>query len=263
MSAVTQTPVRSRPRLAIGNPFGNVLPIAKRELRSYFTSPIAYVLAALFLLINGWLFAGQLSLAVGQLRGQEVRMEDILGVMNFLFIFVAPILTMRLLAEEQSTGTIELLLTAPVRDFEVVLGKFLAMVTYLLVLLGLTLIYPLVLIIFGNPDRGPILTGYLSVILSGSAMLAIGLLGSSLTRNQVIAVFISFALLLLLWIPDAVASFFGGNIVGRVLEYLTIFRHSSDMMRGVVDTKDVLYYLSVIAISLFLATTALGSRRWR
>lgn len=263
MSAVTESGTRAKPRIVTGNPLANVLPIAGRELRSYFTSPVAYVLAALYLLINGWLFAGQLAQSVGLLNGQEVRISDTLGVMGFLFIFIAPILTMRLLAEEQATGTIELLLTAPVRDYEVVLGKFLAMFAYLLVLLGLTLVYPLVLFIFGNPDRGPMASGYLGVILEGSAMLSIGLLASSLTRSQVIAVFLGFAMLLLLWIPQAVAGFFQGSAVGKVLTYLTIFSHTDSMMQGVIDTKDVIYYLSIIAISLFLATAALGSRRWR
>ena len=235
---------------------GNIWAIAQRELQSYFVSPVAYVVGALFLLISGFLFSIILS------QSSEASMRPLFGNFAVIFLFIVPGLTMRLLAEEQRTGTLELLLTAPVRDAELVLGKFLGVVLLLLILLTITAIYPAILLLAGNPDRGPILAGYLGVILQGAAFLAIGLFASSLTQNQIIAALLTFVILLLLWLAEALSQFTGGR-VGDLFRFLSITRHFDEFPRGVIDTRHVLFFLSVIAASLFLTVVAVQTRRWR
>jgi len=233
----------------------NTLTIAQRELYAYFVSPIAYVVTAAFLVIGGYLFSLILYFS------RQATMRFIFGNLGFILLLIAPMITMRLLAEEHRSGTIELLLTSPVRDWEVVLGKFLACFILFLAIVALTLVYPLVLFIFGNPDRGPILTGYLSLLLTGGAYLSVGLFTSSLSRNQIVAAVLGIVLLLVLWLADAAGSFVGGTL-NSILSYLSLSTHSNDMMRGVIDTKDVIYYLSFIAAFLFLTVRSLESRRW-
>jgi ABC-2 type transport system permease protein len=234
----------------------NIWAIARRELYSYFVSPIAYVVGALFLVVSGFLFSIILGLS------NEASMRSLFGNFAVIFLFIVPALTMRLLAEEQRTGTMELLLTAPVRDSQLVLGKFLGALLLLLGILAVTLIYPLVLIVAGNPDRGPILAGYLGVILQGAAFLAIGLFASSLTQNQVIAALLAFVILLLLWLSDALGNFTTGRI-GDLFRFLSITRHLDEFPRGVIDTRNILYFLSVIAAALFLTVQSVQARRWR
>src|SRR5262249_11387779 len=203
----------------------NIWAIARRELYSYFVSPIAYVVGALFLVVSGFLFSIILGLS------NEASMRSLFGNYAVIFLFIVPALTMRLLAEEQRTGTMELLLTAPVRDSQLVLGKFLGAFLLLLGILAVTAIYPLVLVLAGNPDRGPILAGYLGVILQGAAFLAIGLFASSLTQNQVIAALLAFVILLLLWLADALGNFTTGRI-GDLFRFLSITRHLDEFPRG-------------------------------
>jgi ABC-2 type transport system permease protein len=234
----------------------NIWAIARRELYSYFVSPIAYVVGALFLVVSGFLFSIILGLS------NEASMRSLFGNFAVIFLFIVPALTMRLLAEEQRTGTMELLLTAPVRDSQLVLGKFLGALLLLLGILAVTSIYPLVLVLAGNPDRGPILAGYLGVILQGAAFLAIGLFASSLTQNQVIAALLAFVILLLLWLADALGNFTTGRI-GDLFRFLSITRHLDEFPRGVIDTRNVLYFLSVIAAALFFTVQSVQARRWR
>src|SRR5689334_12569319 len=174
----------------------NVWAVATRELRSYFLSPLAYVIIALFLALSGYLFA--LILA----NGREASLRGLVQNVSVLYLFIVPAISMRLLAEEQRTGTVELLLTNPVQEWEIVTGKFLASVMLLMIMLALTLLYPVFLFAFGNPDRGPIITGYLGVVLQAAAFLAVGLWASSMTQNQIVAAIIAFALLLVLWLSD-------------------------------------------------------------
>ncbi len=235
---------------------GNIWAIAQRELRSYFVSPVAYVVGALFLLIMGFLFSIILS------QTSEATLRPLFGNFAVIFLFIVPGLTMRLLAEEQRTGTLELLLTAPVRDSELVLGKFLGVLLLLLILLAITAVYPAILLLAGNPDRGPILAGYLGVILQGAAFLAIGLFASSLTQNQIIAALLAFVILLLLWLADALSQFTGGR-VGDLFRFLSITRHFDEFPRGIVDSRHVVYFLSVIAASLFFTVLTVQARRWR
>lgn len=179
----------------------NILAITTKELKTFFASPMAYVIAATFLMINGFFFAQDLLVV------QLARMDGFFGPGSFLLLLIGPILTMRLLAEEQKLGTLELLLTAPVRDEEVVLGKFLSVMGILLVMLLLTFYFPLLLLLFSEPDFGPILTGYLGMFLLSSCFLAVGLLASSLTSNQIVAAVLGVGVLLLFWLLGGASSF--------------------------------------------------------
>jgi ABC-2 type transport system permease protein len=236
----------------------NVWTITWRELKAYFVSPIAYVVSALFLVAMGYLFA----LILNSTRDTSLR--PLFNNMVFVLLIMAPALTMKSLAEEQRMGTIELLLTSPVHDWQVVLGKFLgSFILFAVMLLGPTLYYVLILQVFGPPDYGPLLTGYLGFVLVGAAYLSVGVFGSSLTQNQVIAFFVGLVILLLLWIADAAGSVFGAGALSDALTYIALPHHFSDIFQGVVDTTDIVYALSVVVISLFLATQVLQTRRWR
>jgi ABC-2 type transport system permease protein len=237
---------------------GNIWAIAQRELRSYFVSPVAYVVGALFLLIVGVLFTATIFLS----QSSEATLRPLFGNFAVIFLFIVPALTMRLLAEEQRTGTFELLLTAPVRDAELVIGKFLGVMLLVLILLAVTAVYPVILMLAGNPDRGPMLAGYLGVVLQAAAFLAIGLFASSLTQNQIIAALLAFVILLLLWLADALSQITGGRI-GDLFRFLSITRHFDEFPRGIIDTRHVIYFLSVTAASLFFTTLVVQARRWR
>jgi ABC-2 type transport system permease protein len=234
----------------------NVWAVAVRELRAYFLSPLAYLVIAFFLFGAGLLFG----LIVESSR--EASLRGLISNVSVLFLFVVPMISMRLLAEEQRTGTIELLLTNPVQEWEIVLGKFLASILLVLVMVGLTLLYPLFLFIFGNPDRGPILTGYVGVILQAAAFLAVGLWASSLTENQIIAAVLAFVFLLVLWLSDNLGQSIGGA-VGTVISYTSVINHFQDFPQGVINTKDVLFYLTMVAAGLVLSTLSLQTRRYR
>jgi ABC-2 type transport system permease protein len=234
----------------------NTWAVATRELRGYFLSPLAYVVIALFLALAGYLFA--LILA----NGREASLRGLVSNVSVLYLFIVPAISMRLLAEEQRTGTVELLLTNPVQEWEIVTGKFLASVMLILVMLGLTLLFPIFLFIFGNPDRGPILTGYLGVLLQAAAFLAVGLWASSLTQNQIVAAIIAFALLLILWLSDNLGQFLGGTI-GQIVSYTSVINHFQSFPQGVIESKDVIYYLTLVVAGIVLSTLSLQSRRYR
>ena len=179
-----------------------------------------------------------------------------------LYLFIVPAISMRLLAEEQRTGTVELLLTNPVQEWEIVTGKFLASVMLVLVMLGLTLLFPLFLFIYGNPDRGPIITGYVGIFLQAAAFLSIGLWASSLTQNQIVAAIVSFALLLILWLSENLGQFLGGTI-GSIISYTSVITHFQSFPQGVIQSNDVIYYLSLVLAGIVLSTLSLQSRRYR
>jgi ABC-2 type transport system permease protein len=178
-----------------------------------------------------------------------------------LLLSLMPLVTMRLLAEERQTGTIELLLTYPVRDGAVLIGKYLAALALYAILLGLTLVYPLMLFFFARPEWAPILTGYLGLFLMGGAFLAVGLLASSLTRNQIVSAVITFGILLMFWVVGWAAENMGGTF-GPILRHLSILDHFDSFSKGVLDTKDVIYYLNFTLVALFLAFRSLESQRW-
>ncbi|HYY89690.1 MAG TPA: ABC transporter permease [Chloroflexota bacterium] len=234
----------------------NLWAVATRELRSYFLSPLAYVVIALFLLLSGYLFALILN------SSREATLRPLISNVSVLFLFIIPAISMRLLAEEQRTGTVELLLTNPVQEWEIVVGKFVAAIMLLLVMLALTLLYPIFLFVFGNPDRGPILTGYLGVFLQAAAFMAVGLWASSLTQNQIVAAIVAFGALLLLWLSDNLGQFLGGTI-GSIVSYASVINHFQQFPQGVINSQDVIYYVTLVAAGLVLSTLSLQARRFR
>lgn len=241
--------------------------IARRELGAIFVQPIAYIVAIVFTFITGYLFAAQVTNYVinAQFGGAPpLTVGPLLLTFGFLMLFAAPAVTMRLLSEEQQSGTMELLMTLPVRDSQVVLGKFLAAMLFYLVIVSLTLIYPLVLLRFGNPDIGPLVTSYLGVILLGAALIGIGILASALSENQIVAFMLSFGLILVLYLAGIVADYFTAiPYVSTIFNELSLNSHQSNFAEGLLTATDVLYYLIITAVSLFAATRVLESRRWR
>lgn len=231
------------------------LTIAKREFRSYFNSPAAYIVICLFLLLLGFFFWNPFFLI------NRASVRSMFDLMSVLLLPTAPAMTMGLLSEEKRTGTIEVLLTMPVRDSEVVIGKFLGALGLLAVLLGLTLAYPISVSTLGNLDWGPVLTGYLALLLEGAAMLAIGVLASSWTSNQLIAFFTAGIMCFTLWILSRFLPFLP-HTAASALEWLSFDYHFQNMVRGVVDSRNVIYFLSVIGLSLAMAFRSLESRRW-
>jgi ABC-2 type transport system permease protein len=236
----------------------NTIAVLRKELRSYFASPVAYVVIAAFLLMAGVFFA---IILVAQPGTVDASLAVVFGNLPVILLLVAPALTMRLLAEEQRSGTIELLLTAPIRDWEVVLGKYLASLVMFLIPVAITMTYTLVLAHYGSPDRGPIISGYLGLILFGATFLAVGLLASSLTQNQVVAALVAVAVLLGLWLIGVFANS-ARPPVSDFLTYLSVIGHYGDFSNGLIDTKDVVYYLLIIVTALFLTVRSLETRRW-
>jgi ABC-2 type transport system permease protein len=238
------------------------LTIARRELDAYFVSPIAYLVTAAFLVISGFFFSVFLISAQQQPNNDITQvMQGLFNNINVILLFIAPLLTMRLLADEQRSGTIEVLLTAPVRDWEVVLGKFLAALALFLVMLLLTLLYPLFIWrMGGNPDWGPVFGGYLGLILLAGATLSIGTLASALTENQIVAAVIAFAILLVLWLIGAAGTVWTG--AAEVFRALSILERSDNFARGVINLEDIVYYLSLIIGTLFITTRILETRRY-
>jgi ABC-2 type transport system permease protein len=237
-------------------PVRNAWIIARRELYAYFVSPIAYLVAAAFLLLSGLFFV------VGAARWQDATLQPMFGSLSIVLIFLAPVLTMRLLSREQDQGTIELLLTAPVRDWEVVTGKFLSSLIYYAGTLALTGLYIPVLVLYGHPDLGTIGSGYLGLVLLGAALLALGVLSSSLTGNQIVAAVIGVVASVGLWLLDLLGSLLGSG-VQQVIGYLTPSGHYYNLVDGIVDTRDLVYYLSATFLFLFLASRVIEARRWR
>ena len=237
----------------------NVWTIARRELYAYFSSPIAYVTMAAFLGVTGLLFYLFL------LFVQEATMDPILGSgwIFFVLILYAAVVTMRLLAEEQRSGTIELVLTAPVRDWELVVGKYLSSLILFLIMLVVSFYQPIILTRVGDPDLGAMVSSYLGFFLVGAALLAIGTLTSTFTRNQVVAAILSIGIGVGLWLVEFLGSRSPGTFTGDLLSQLGLFSHYFDFIDGIIDTQHIVYYLSLVAASLFLATRALEARRWR
>jgi ABC-2 type transport system permease protein len=231
------------------------LTIAKREFRGYFNSPAAYIVICLFLLLMGFFFWNPFFLI------NRASVRSMYDLMAILLLPTAPALTMGLLAEEKRTGTIEILLTMPVKDTEVIVGKYLAALGLLAVLLACTLIYPISVSTLGNLDWGPVIAGYIALLLEGGAMLAVGVLASSWTDNQLIAFFTSGMICFTFWIVSRFLPFMPQS-AASVVEWLSFDYHFQDLVRGVLDTRHIIYFLSVIGFSLVLAFRSLESRRW-
>lgn len=241
----------------------NVWIIAGREFRHVFISPVAYAVAAMVLLILGGLFA--VNVYFGILSGglaPDGRM--VLGALVTILLFATPAITMRALADEQRMGTLELLLTAPVRDWEVVVGKWLGAMGFMVLLLAATWVYPLILHRITSPgiDQGVLVSAYLGLLAMTAAMVAIGVLISALFTSAVAAFFTTLAVLLGLWILGGFAG--GGGTSSEVLRYLSFVDHYyTNLYRGVLDLADLVYYLSLTALALFIGSQVVEARRWR
>lgn len=241
----------------------NTLAILQKELWYFAVAPGSYVTAAAFLVLTGAVFSQMLM----QTQANSVPIYPLFvglyGVVAaFLGVVFGPVISMRMLAEEARSGTIEQLLTMPIRDMEVVLGKFLACFVFMGSMVTLTLFYPLAIQLFGNPDWGPIIGTYIGILLVGGASLSIGLLASSFTQNQIVAAVISLVSLLFLWLLDALATLFAPPLFNLV-SFMSAASHMSEFTKGVIDSRDVVYYVSVIAVALFVTTRSLEARRWR
>lgn len=233
----------------------NILPIYRREIRSYFNSPVAYVVIVVFLAIVGWFFSSNIFLM------NIASLRILFDIVPLVFLFFVPAITMRLLAEEKKTGTLELLTTRPVRDVEIVLGKFLAAWSLLAAALLPTLLYVVTLLALGSPDLGPILTAYLGLMLMGGAYIAIGLFASGLTENQIVAFILSFLFVVALFLMDKVLMYVPESFA-TPMEFLSIDYHFSNIARGVIDTRDLIYFGSLLGFGLYLATVTLERRKW-
>jgi ABC-2 type transport system permease protein len=238
---------------------GNTLTIFRREMSAYFNSPVGYIVIAMFLLVSGYLlfFHGG-----GVFLAGEASLRGFFGWTPFIFIFFTPAITMRLLAEERRSGTLELLITMPVTDWQVVLGKFLAAVGLWTLAILLTLAYPITLSRLGDLDWGAVAGGYIGLVLMGAAYLAIGLMASSWTRNQVVAFIVALGITLALYLCGQTLPVVPPALV-PLLEYISLDYHFANISKGVVDTRDLIYYASLIGGCLFLAKQSLESRRWR
>lgn len=254
----------------------NWLPIYKKELQSYFSSPIAYVVFFLFSAIIGvwWFFwdfqrylmasaqASQNPYMAESLNVNEIVMRNLFGNVALITLFGLPLLTMRLFSEEKKTGTYELLFTLPLRDWETLLGKFLACWTVFSVMIALTAIYPLTMAVLTNPEPWPILTGYLGMLLLGGAFISLGIFISSLTENQIIAAFGTYGVILVLLVMGLTSGLVGPT-GAQVLREVNLFTHLQEFLKGVLDTHDVLFYLLFSYFFLFLTLRSLESKRWR
>jgi ABC-2 type transport system permease protein len=278
----------------------NTLAIAWRELRTYFASPLAYVVIGVFVLLSGYIFwaslvrFSDLCLRYGsnpyvfnQLNVNDMVIRPLFGSIGVIFLLMLPAVSMRLLAEERRSGTAELLFTCPVTTLQIVLGKYLGAGLLLVVMLAITFVYPLLILTKVSPDMGPALVGYTGVLLLGLTILAIGLFVSSLTENQIVAAVGAFGANLLLWaiawaaeaaesytlaglINSATAGLWekvgggtGGPTLGDLLTRLSITEHLQDFRKGLIDTEHVVFFVTAIVFALFLTQRVLDSRRWR
>jgi ABC-2 type transport system permease protein len=253
----------------------NILAIAHKELKAYFASPIAYIVIGFSAILFGWFFVNllyyfdRISLQAGMGMGgppsvnvNEMLIGPLFMNVSVILLFTLPLVTMRIYSEEKRSGTIELLLTAPLTDFQIVMGKFLGALVLYAAMLAVTVVHLGFLFLFGEPEWRPVLTGYLGLLLMGGCFLSLGLFVSSLTKNQIVAGMITFAVFLMFWVINWISSFTGPTMQA-VLNYVSITEHLNDFTRGVLDTKHLVYYVSFIAFSLFLTVRSVDSERWR
>jgi ABC-2 type transport system permease protein len=258
----------------MGNHLRNIGAIAGKELRGMFLSPVAWVMMALFAFLFGRFFTVYLDFFLqrsmqAQFGGgpqainvNMVMIRPLLSNTSVLALFLLPMITMRTFSEEKRSGTIELLLTSPLTDLEIVVGKFLGAVALYASLLAVTAVYIGGLFLFGNPEWKPLVSGYLGLLLMGSCFLAVGLFISSTTKNQMVAGAATFVVALMFWIMDWSAES-AGPTMGPILNYLSITQHFDDFGKGIIDSKHVIFYLSFIALGLFLTLKSADAERWR
>ena len=251
----------------------NILAIAGKELRSYFSSPIAYIVIGFFALVFGYFFYAMVVIfnqqsQLGGLEGggpSDMNAQLIRPLFlnaSVIMLFVLPLITMRTYSEEKRSGTIELLLTSPLTDFEIIMGKFLGAMALYAAMLAVTLIHMVLLFSYGNPEWRVVVTGYIGLLLMGGCFISVGLLISSMTKNQIVSGMITFAVFLMLWVINWVASFVGPT-AQSVLNYLSITDHFDDFTKGILDTKHLVYYFSVISFGLFLTARSVDTERWK
>ena len=233
-----------------------ILLLAKKEFRSYFDSPVAYVVITLFLLIAGWQFSTSLFLS------NTADLRTLFSIIRFILLFFIPALSMRLISEEKRLGTIELLMTLPIKDWQLVLGKFIAAYLLVVITILLTVIHFVTIAVLGQPDVGASVAGYLGLFLVVGVYLSIGIFTSALTQNQIVAFIVSFVIIFAFFMMDKIIFFFPG-FIASLLEYLSIDYHFNNIARGVVDSRNLIYYFSMIFLFLFLAVQALESRKWK
>jgi ABC-2 type transport system permease protein len=253
----------------------NVVAIAGKEMRGYFASPIAYIVIGLFALVFGWFFYAILSFfnrqsmqMAGAMSGGMNVTQALIGPVftntTVVMLFLLPAITMRTYSEEKRSGTIELLLTSPLTDVEIILGKFLGSMGLYATMLAVTLLHMAIVFVFTdpNPDWKPIATTYIGLLLMGGCFISVGLLISSLTKNQVVAATATFVVFLMLWVINWIATFVGPT-TQAILNQMSLTDHFDDFARGVIDTKHLIYYLSFIALGLYLTAKAVDTERWR
>jgi ABC-2 type transport system permease protein len=252
----------------------NILIICRKELKSYFASPIAYLLMAIFAVIFGFFFYSATAFFVmrgmeSQMMGRSMPMDvnewvirPLLSNASVIGLFLIPMITMRLYAEEKRSGTMELLLTSPIRDIEIIIGKFIAALLMYGCIIGVSALDLAALFVYGKPDWKPILVGYLGLLLQGGALIAIGTFISTTTRNQIIAGGATFAVCLLLWVLDWVSSY-EQAIWAKAISYLSVVQHFEPFSKGVIDTKDLIFFISLTFFGLFLTARSMESLRWR
>jgi ABC-2 type transport system permease protein len=256
----------------------NIVAIALKELKSYFASPIGWILLGFWALLYGYFFVAILNFFVrqsmqmsqfGQAGPQAMNLNQqllrplVAQNLPILILFLLPAVTMRTYSEERRSGTIELLLTSPLSDFQIIMGKFLGAMSLYAVMLGVTLIHIGILVLYGGrPEWKPIVTVYLGLLLLGGCFISVGLFISSLTKNQIVAFVATFATFLMLWVITWIGSF-SGPTVDRLTQYLSIIGHFDDFGKGVLDTTHLIYYISFITFGLFLTAKSVDSERWR
>jgi ABC-2 type transport system permease protein len=253
--------------------------IYRKEMGHYFVSPIAYIFIGIFLFLSAWFFNYFLSAMIQQSFTMEMRgmqfgmppeidvpgqvMRGFFGLLSTLVLFFTPILTMGVYAEERKRGTMELLMTSPVTETQIVLGKFLASLSLFVLMLLPTASYVIFMCLRSDPmpPWRMVFAGYAGVLLLGGSLLALGTFISSLTENQLIAAVLTFAAFLFVWVLDLGSNASGG--IGAVIQYLSVIRHYEDFTRGVIDTSALIYYFSFIALFIFLTVRSIDSMRWR
>ena len=252
-----------------------IWPVMKKELRLYFTTPVAYGVVFCFLLVAGYFFysifafytMASMQVAMNPQMGRDLNVTDsvmrpLFSNMSVILLLLMPLVTMRLFAEERRSGTIELLLTYPVRDGAVLLGKYFAALVLYAVMLALTLVYPAIVWYFARPEWGPLLTGYVGLLLLGATFIAVGLCISSFFENQIMAGTVTFVVLLMFWVIGWSGDAAGG-VWKTILSELSLIEHFDTFSKGIFDTKDIVYYLNFTILALFIGLKSLEARRWK
>lgn len=262
------------------NSFSKVVVLAEKELKQFFVSPIAYVVMMIFLTLSGYFFyAGMLHFSeqykyyksmaqmykntevLQQFNLNQMVIGPALFNMIFIFLFIVPLIMMRSFAEERKQKTDELLITSPITSSELIAGKFFGSLLFVLIMISPTILYQVLLFYFSSPELGPVLSGYLGIVLFACAAVSIGLFASSVTENQIIAAVISFVILLFMFILNMVNLSEGWVL--KLVSYISVSSHIRNLLQGVIDTRDVMYFFSIIFLFLFLTKRSLETRGWR